>query len=196
MCLEIPLDQAFCCGLTGVRSGERTPIRTVRTGLRPNPHRLRRKRNRNMDSVHGHLGPGHRRLRPKAATTSRRSFRETGADVGSDRARDHLRVVARNGDLLERQGFGVTPGCRTVRRGHRVLRRLRTAKSNGVVVQEPTELMPSQLASAKWVPIGTRIEGSGNRVSAKRCRRVRGRETGVGPETRHRPPRRKARRAM
>lgn len=104
--------------------------------------------------------------------------------------------------------------------GHRVIHRLRTADGtsppgalrciygctsvhtcgwgagNGVVVKEPKELGPPQLDSARSVPIGTRTEGSGNRVSVKRCQRVRDRATGVESDTRHRPPRRKARRAM
>jgi hypothetical protein len=35
--------------------------------------------------------------------------------------------------------------------------------------EEPKELGPPQLDSARSVPIGTRTEGSGNRVSVKRC---------------------------
>jgi hypothetical protein len=67
---------------------------------------------------------------------------------------------------------------------------------DGAVVEEPKELGPPQLDSVRSVPIGARTEGTGNRVSVKRCQRGRGRETGVESETRHRPPRRKARRAM
>ena len=40
---------------------------------------------------------------------------------------------------------------------------------NGVVVEEPKELGPPQLDSARSVPNGARTEGSGNRVSVKRC---------------------------
>jgi hypothetical protein len=74
--------------------------------------------------------------------------------------------------------------------------RLRAAGGQRSGGEEPKELGPPQLDSAKPVPIGTRTEGSGNRVSVERCRRIRGRAAGIESETRHRPPRHSARRAM
>jgi hypothetical protein len=103
------------------------------------------------------------------ATTSRRTPRETGAGVGSDRAHGHLRVVAGDGDLLERSTRrGDSPsGIVTARRSGSP-GTFGWSVGNGAVVEEPKELGPPQLDSARLVP-GTRTEGSGNRVSVKRC---------------------------
>jgi hypothetical protein len=185
---EIPLDQGFSAVFTDARSGERTPTGAVRRGLRPSPHRSRGE----AESDHGQCsrpprtglsdsfgGPG--------ATTSRRTSRVTGAGVGSDRACGHLRVGAGNGGLLERsrstgqpaadERFGETTGhaCRLRASGdppppgvgwHVAFGR---SAGNGVVVEEPKELGPPQLDSARSVPNGARTDGTGNRVSVKRC---------------------------
>ena len=87
-------------------------------------------------------------------------------------------------------GHGATCSQQMIRRSNRA----RSAPSGalrctcgrgvgtGVVVEEPKELGPPQLDSVRSVPIGARTNGTGNRVSVKRCQRVRGRETGVESE--------------
>ncbi len=96
MNLKIPLDQGLCAVFTDARSGERTPTGAVRRGLRPSPHRSRGE----AETEHGQCSRPPRTglsdsLGSPRATTSRRTPRETGADVGSDRACGHLRVARR-----------------------------------------------------------------------------------------------------
>ena len=161
-------------------------------------------RNRDTDSVHGHLGPGCR-------TPSRgRRQRRVGERHGKPgRASGQTGPTSPsggggNGDLLDRsEGTGQPAAGEWCGEATGHARRLRAhfgaQRGAGQATEsweEPKELGPPQLDSARSVPIGTRTEGLGNRVSVKRCRRVRGRETGVESDTRHRPPRRKARRAM
>ena len=105
-----------------------------------------------MDSVHGHLGPGGRAPRSSAATTSRRASRETVTGVGSDRTHGHLRVVVGDGDLLvraavtRRLGTAERIGDATGPAG-----RLRAAGRQRSGGEEPKELGPPQLDSAKSV---------------------------------------------
>ncbi len=222
MFFEIPLDQGLSGVFTDARSGERTPTGAVRRGLRPSPHRPRGgsgvgtrtvftatsnrvggllREDGNDDesaSATGDRGerrvrPGRRRLRVASETETCWCVRRARGNPSSTNA------TARQPGTLGALG-------------HRVINRLRAADGtsppgalrctcgwgagNGVVVKEPKELGPPQLDSARSVPIGARTEGSGNRVSVKRCQRIRDRATGVVSDTRHRPPRRKARRAM
>jgi hypothetical protein len=150
-----------------------------------------------MDSVHGHLGPGCRAPRSATATTGRRTSRETGAVVGSDRAHGHLRVIGGNGDLLERAEVTGQPGS-DGRTGEATgsTGALGQPVGNGAMVRSRRNWGHPNWTQRSRFPIGTRTEGSGNRVSVKRCQRVRVRATGIGSETRHRPPRHSARRAM
>jgi hypothetical protein len=112
----------------------------------------------------------------------------TEAGVGSDRARGHLRVVEGDGDLLERSEVSGQPAPRGVaarqpgtpppsgdRQGHD----LRGVFGNGAMAQEPKDLGPPQLDSVRSVPIGTRTDGSGNRVSVKRYQRKRDRALAI-----------------
>lgn len=151
-----------------------------------------------MDSVHGHLGPGCRT--PSGGRRQRR--------VG-DRDGRPERESGQTGPTGTFGWSGETEICWSVRRvrgnSQSVSGAARRSGSqaifgwsvgNGAVVEEPKELGPPQLDSARSVPIGTRTDGTGNRVSVKRCQRSRDQETGAESETRHRPPRRKARRAM
>jgi len=128
------------------------------------------------------------------ATTGRRASRETVAAVGSDRADGHLRVGSETGACWSvRLGTGRPAAGRVVRRSDRArsappgdgrVAHLRVRYGfhlrvhfgargegicNGAVVEEPKELGPPQLDSARSVPIGARTDGSGNRVSVKRC---------------------------
>jgi hypothetical protein len=195
--LKIPLDLGFCDVFTDDRSGERTPTGVVRRGLRPSPHHSRGA----AESEHGQCSrPPRTGLsdsfgRP-GATTSRRTSRATGAGVGSDRTgvafgwRRKRRPAGAFGE------HGATRSWRAGRRDDRARSAPSGAGWAGSCGEEPKELGPPQLDSVRSVLIGTRTEGSGDRVSVKRRQRVRGRETGVESETRHRPPRRRAGRAM
>ena len=183
MFFERPLDQGLCDVFTDARSGQRTPTGAVRRGLRPSPHRRR-------GAAETRIGQCSRPPRTglsgsfgsAAATTSRPPSRETGTGVGSNRACDDLRVVAGDGDLLERaEGTSslVTDGRCGEAIGSEPPSGVRGQRSSGV---EPEELGPPQLDPARSVPIGARTEGSGNRVSVKRCQRVRNRATGIAPD--------------
>lgn len=206
MFFEIPLDQGFCTLFTDPRSGERTPTGVVRTGLRPIPHRPRgesgigartvftaisdrvtvgfRVDGGNDESANVTGDRGGRRVRPdpRSPPGGRGRRRPAGAFGGSGQPVPRG-VAARRPGTPSPSGGG---GCSTFGSG----------AGNGVMAQEPKDLGPPQLDSVRSVPIGTRTEGSGNRVSVNRCQRRRDRATGVRSETRHRPPRRKARRAM
>ena len=136
-------------------------------------------------------GPGHLRVARETETcwSVRRAWGNPQPADGSAKQPGTLRAFGHWVDLPPSGGgCHATFGCTLVH--VRVTCRQRRCG------EEPKELGPPQLDSAKSVPIGARTDGTGNRVSVKRCRRVRGRETGVESETRHRPPRRKARRAM
>jgi hypothetical protein len=181
---EIPLDQGFCEVFTWSRSGERTPTGAVRMEFRLDPCRSRG----TAESEHGQCSRPPRTglsdpFGASTATTSRRTPRETGAGVGSDRAHGHLRVVESDGDLLERSSearklaVGERDGEANEFDGH-----LRVVGGRGSRGVEPKDLGPPQLDPARSVPIGTRTEGSGNRVSVNRCQRVRDRATGVESE--------------
>ena len=111
-------------------------------------------------------------------TASRRTSRATGAVVGSDRARSTFGWYGKRGPAGAFGGHGATRSQRMVRRSNRA----RSTPSgseryvafgrgarNGAVVQEPKELWPPQLDSAKSVPYDTRTEGSGNRASVTWC---------------------------
>ena len=195
MFFEIPLDQGFSGVFTDARSGERTPTGAVRMGLRLDPRRSRGA----AESGHGQCSRPPRTGRSgsfgrPAATTGRRPSRETGAGVGSDRADGRLRVASETGACWSvRLGTGQPAAGRGVRRSDRArstpsgdgrvphprvgytvppsgaLRCSRDGAGNGAVVEEPKELGPPQLDPARSVPIGTRTDGSGNRVSVKRC---------------------------
>ncbi len=222
MNFKIPLDLGFCAVFTDPRSGERTPTGAVRRGLRPSPHRSRgasgigartvftatskradellRERGGNDESANVTGNRGGRRVRP--------GRRSPSGDVGDGgllersegtgqpaaggwfgEAIGHAQSLRALGDLPPSGGgWHSAFGCTSVHMRVRCRQRScgRGAEGTG----------PPQLDSAKSVPIGARTNGTGNRVSVKRCQRVRGRETGVESETRHRPPRRKARRAM
>ena len=67
-------------------------------------------------------------------------------------------------------GHGATRSRWAVQRGDRVRSPPDGRRTgNGAVVEEPKDLGPPQLDSARSVPYGARTEGSGNRVSVKRC---------------------------
>ena len=125
---------------------------------------------------------------------------DESANVSGDRGGRRVRPVLRspsgdvgNGGLLERSEGTGRPGAgercgETTGHAHRLRATGDLTPSgggwhiafgrgagNGVVVEEPKELGPPQLDSAKSVPHGARTEGSGNRVSVKRCQ---GFETG------------------
>jgi hypothetical protein len=167
---EIPLDQVFCGVFTDARSGKRTPTGAVRRGASAQPTPLtRRERSRSTDSVHGHLGPGHGRL-------SSRAGNDESANVTGDRGGRRVRPDPRapSGGRGRRRPAGAfdatgQPGVENEparRSGSQQLSGWSGQRSRG---EEPKELGPPQLDSARSVPIGTRTEGSGNRVSVKRC---------------------------
>lgn len=194
MNLEIPLDQGFSGVFTDVRSGERTPTGAVRRGASAQPTPLtRRKRNRNTDSVHSHLARA--AGLPREVGSNDESATVAG-DRGGRRVRPGLRPPSGDGgdgDLLGRStgtGQPAASGRVGETTGHACHLRVAgdltpsgdrwhdafgRSAGNGVVVEEPKELGPPQLDSARSVPIGARTEGSGNRVSVKRCQ---GFETG------------------
>jgi hypothetical protein len=185
--LELPLDQVFSDVFTDARSGERTPTGAVRRGLRPSPHRSR-----------GTAEPEHGQCSRPPRTELPGSFGRTGATTSRRPSRETVRASgqtgpaapsggAGNGDLLERsrvagqpviaERCGETTGqaCRPratsdlAPSGGRWHIAFGRDACNGVVVEEPKELGPPQLDPARSVPNGTRTEGSGNRVSVKRC---------------------------
>jgi hypothetical protein len=196
--MKIPLDLGLSAVFTDSRSGQRTSTGAVRMEFRLDPCRSRGA----AGSEHGQCSRPPRTglsdpFGGSAATTSRRSPRETGAGAGSDRARDHLRVVEGNGDLLERSSAArrlAVSGRDS--EANEFAGHLRVVGERGSRGEEPKDLGPiptgpsevgsdwrqdrglGQPGQREAVPTGSRL---GNR------RRVR---------TRHRPPRRKARRAM
>lgn len=210
---KIPLDLGLCAVFTDARSGERTPTGAVRRGLRPSPHRSRGAADRNTDSVHGHLGPGcltpsgereQRRVGDRRGRPGRASG-QTGPAAPSGGVGD--------GDPLERSTISGRPvvgercGETTGRARHpRVAGDLapsggrNTLLSGGVWQRRrgigaggtgATPTGPSEVDSV-W----HQDRGLGQPGQREAVPRVRDRETGVESETRHRPPRRKARRAM
>ena len=126
---KIPLDQGLCAVFTDARSGERTPTGAVRRGASAQPTPLtRRKRNRGMDSVHGHL---ERAVElPRESGGDDESATATGDRSGSRVRPDRW---SPSGDRRKRrpagpfEGCGETRGRRMVRRGDRV----RWASSDG-----------------------------------------------------------------
>jgi hypothetical protein len=130
-----------------------------------------------MDSVHGHLGPGCR-----TPSGGRRQRRVGDCDGRPERESGQTGPTVTFGWTTE------TETCWSVRklRGNPwptsgAARRSGSQDvfgrpvDNGAVVEEPKELGPPQLDSARSVPIGARTDGTGNRVSVKRC------QTGSGP---------------
>jgi hypothetical protein len=185
--LKIPLDQGFSGVFTDARSGERTPTGAVRRGLRPSPHRSR-----------GDSGIGTRTVFTATSDRAAGLLREDGsndesatvtgdrAGVGSDRACGHLRVTWETETCWSVRRCGETRHRRTVRRddrarlspsgderpgafGRQVAHRFRAGRMQRSRGEEPKELGPPQLDPARSVPNGARTEGSGNRVSVKRC---------------------------
>jgi hypothetical protein len=185
--LKIPLDQAFSGVFTDARSGERTPTGAVRRGLRPSPHRSR-----------GESGIGTRTVFTATSDRAAGLLREHGsndesatvtgdrAGVGSDRARCTFGWCGKRrpagtfegaGQPVIGERYGETTGqaCRPrvtsdlAPSGGRWHIAFGRDACNGVVVKEPKELGPPQLDPARSTPFGTRTEGSGNRVSVKRC---------------------------
>jgi hypothetical protein len=219
---EIPLDQGFSAVFTDARSGERTPTGAVRMELRLDPRRSRGA----AESGHGQCSRPPRTGRSgsfgrSTATTGRRTSRETGAGVGSDRAGDHLRVASETGTCWSvRPATGQPAAGRGIRRSDRA----RAAPSgDGRVphLRVRDAVPPPGAPRCTWGGIGQRrggrgAEGTGATPTGpsevgsdwrqdrglgqpgqrEAVPRVRGRETGVESDTRHRPPRRKARRAM
>ena len=177
MFFEIPLDLGFCGVFTDARSGERTPTGAVRRGLRPSPRRSRGA----AESEHGQCS------RPPRTGLSD-SF---GSVDGND---ESANVVGNQGGRRVRPGrrrlraAAETETCWIVRRARGNPQPASgTARQPGTLVafgrtsvrrwapsrqrsrgKEPKELGPPQLDSARTVP-GARTEGSGNRVSVKRC---------------------------
>jgi hypothetical protein len=144
------------------------------------------------------MGQSSRPLRNGPAATSVGGGNDGSACHSGDRVgrrvRPGSRVASAPRERRRPAGTLVRSGPRSGVRERRGEATESTAPSGGgghrVVVSEPEELRPPQLDSASSVSIGARTDGSGNRVSVKRCRRVRGRATGTGLATRHRPPRR------
>ena len=195
---EIPLDQGFCDVFTDARSGERTPTGAVRRGLRPIPHRSRGA----AESEHGQCS---RPSRTGRSGSSECDGNDESADVTGDRGGRRVRPGPRSpsGGRGKRRPAGVCGGDGATRH-RRADRRGRPGPrgafgqpvGNGAVVRSRRNWGHPNWTQRGRFPIGTRTEGSGNRVSVKRCRRVRDRATGIGSETRHRPPRHSAGRAM
>jgi hypothetical protein len=219
---EIPLDQVFSGVFTDARSGERTPTGAVRRGLRPDPHRSRGA----AESGHGQCSRPPRTGRSSsfgrsAATTGRRASRVTVAGVGSDRAGGHLRVASETEACWSvRPGTGRPAAGRVVRRSDRArsspsgggrVRHLRVGygvpppgalrctrrgdpQRSGGRGAEGTGATPTGLSEvgSDW----HQDRGLGQPGQREAVPRVRDRETGVESDTRHRPPRRTARRAM
>ncbi len=183
MNLKIPLDQGLCGVFTDARSGERTPTGAVRRGLRPSPHRSR-----------GESGFGARTVFTATSDRAVGLLREAGGNDesatvtgnrGGRRVRPGLRPPSGdvgNGDLPERSEVTGQPAagerCGETT-GH--ARRLRASGDlppsgggrhvafgrcvgNGVVVEEPKELGPPQLDSARSVPMapGPRARATGS----------------------------------
>lgn len=91
----------------------------------------------------------------------------SGERTPTGAARRGLRSIPRRSRDAARSGQGQCP--RSLRTGPPSASVGDGTASSG---QGPKELMPPQLASARSVPTGTRTEGSGDRVSVKRCRRA------------------------
>src|SRR5690606_18766429 len=109
--------------------------RSGEEGASAQPTPFTRRSGFGTDSVHGHLGPGHRRLRPAAATTSRRSFRETGAGVGSTGLAAAFGWRRETETCWDARGFEVTLGSTGAAARPPGRPRLRTAVGNGAVVR-------------------------------------------------------------
>jgi hypothetical protein len=122
-----------------------------------------------MDSVHGHLGPGHGR--PSGRPGQRRVGERRGRP---GRASGQTGPTGTFGWSRETETCGSVRCKGETRSGNEAARRSGSQQLSSCGGQrgrgeEPKELGPPQLDSARSVPIGTRTEGSGNRVSVKRC---------------------------
>ena len=206
MNIKIPLDLGFCDVFTGDCSGERTPTGAVRMGLRPGPHRPRgesgigartvftatsdrvdglpREHDDNGESANVTGNRGGRRVRP--GPLHLRVVRETGTCWSVRRAR---------GNPQPADGPAEQPGTLDAF-GQRAVRRLRArcTQRRGGSGAEGTVATPTGLSEVGSVRHQDR--GLGQPGQRDLVPRVRGRATGVESEKRHRPPRRKARRAM
>ncbi len=183
------LTRGYCGVFTDARSGERTPTGAVRRGLRPSPHRSRGESGIGARTVF--TATSDRAVGLLREDEGNDESANVTGDRGGRRVRPgrrHLRVAAETETcwIVRRARGNPQPASGSARRpgtlgafGRRVICRLRVAwcvtrctfgwgAGNGVVVEEPKELGPPQLDSARSVP-GTRTEGSGNRVSVKRC---------------------------
>ncbi len=171
---EIPLDLGFSTVFTAIRSGKRTQTGAVRAGLRLGPHRRR---------------------------SAAESGREQCSPATSDRVDGQPSATGSRrsgaGDCDRRR---VETGL-TGNRGRRTT--CRHARETGWV-GEADRAYGQPWATGQWfgaegsgatptgpgegVPIGTRTDGSGNRVSMEQWQRSARRETGERSENGHRPP--------
>ena len=169
MILEIPLDLGFCDVNTEHRSEQRMRTGAVRRGLRfvgVQPTSF---------TTHSGIGAGQ-----CSPAISDRVLGETQVFLGTTGSRRPEQATAKasgqtgsTGNRRQRRPAGACPGDPSGSHGGVPARQPGPRETQVAWGQrgngsEPKDLGPPQLASVRTVPIGTRTDGTGNRVSVKR----------------------------